>query len=156
MLPITCLTRPINFPETWPIRGGPGFPARKQAFGHVCPLPSSFGIAIRERIYRSLEAGDVNYRAADPDILPFATMFNFNVPLCVLLAGLGVSVSASPQGARVAAPDPPITPPPTLVELSPTRTYNVRRNLFSDLQSGVHSALSALGSNIPSFVASGK
>jgi hypothetical protein len=87
-------------------------------------------------------------------------MYSSNVVLCILLAGFIVSASTLPgqlpAADPVVAPNPLITPPPTLVELPPTRTYKVRRNIISNLESRVSSALGALGSNIPSFVASGQ
>ncbi|EOD46240.1 putative protein of unknown function DUF2183 protein [Neofusicoccum parvum UCRNP2] len=49
--------------------------------------------------------------------------------------------------------DPLITPSPVLNEA--TRTYLDRRDILDDIKSGVDSALTALGSNIPSYVASG-
>lgn len=84
-------------------------------------------------------------------------MLSGSAPLGALLAILGFAL-ASPAPARVAdlvaAPDPLITPSP--VEYSVTRTFQHKRDIVSRLESGVGSILSALGSDIPSWVASGK
>lgn len=75
--------------------------------------------------------------------------------LALLLATLAqCSPAPHPVPAVVAAREPQITPPPTLVERDPTKTYIDRRNFLSDIQSGVDGVLSTLG-NIPSYVASG-
>ena len=63
-------------------------------------------------------------------------------------------VACSPAPLPAAAvEDPIITPSPS--EWSPTRTSKSRRGVVSDLAGDVNSVLSALGSNIPSYVASG-
>jgi len=75
----------------------------------------------------------------------------------VLLALLHLAAaSPAPQPAAITVPQPLITPSP--IEFSPTKTfrYEVRRNIFDDIKSGVHSALTKLGSAVPSYVASGK
>ena len=48
---------------------------------------------------------------------------------------------------------PLVTPPPG--QFQPTRTYRYRRGIVDDLKSDVGDVLSALGSDVPSFVASG-
>lgn len=58
---------------------------------------------------------------------------------------------AAQRPIHVAAPL--ITPSPSLNEA--TRTHLDRRGLLDDIHSRVDSALTALGSNIPSYVASG-
>ena len=86
-------------------------------------------------------------------------MAAFGTRLLLLPAALCVLVSATPAPSpnpepNVIAPrDPLITPSPALSH--PTRTYNQKRDIFDDLQSGVDSILSGLGTAIPSFVASG-
>lgn len=76
---------------------------------------------------------------------------------------LSVLTAASPAPTPLASPeskpnaiaprDPQITP--SVVQYHPTRTNKYRRNIISDLESGVNSILSELGSDIPSYVASG-
>lgn len=55
--------------------------------------------------------------------------------------------------AAVPAPDPMITPSPSLN--NPSRTVLGKRDLLSDIAGGVNSVISGLGSAIPSYVASG-
>ena len=76
---------------------------------------------------------------------------------------LSVLTAASPAPTPYAKPDavpnavvprdPLITP--SVVQYHPTRTYRYRRDIISDLESGVNSILSELGTDIPSYVASG-
>lgn len=61
--------------------------------------------------------------------------------------------AALPRQRPIDAADPLITPSPALNEA--TRTYLERRDLLDDIKSGVNSALSALGSDIPSYVTDG-
>lgn len=80
-------------------------------------------------------------------------MLNTLPPL--LLALLPV-ISASPAPLRPAAatPEQPlITPSPAAWEA--TKTYKSRRGIISDLAGDVQSILDGLGSDIPSYVASG-
>ena len=44
---------------------------------------------------------------------------------------------------------------PSVVQYHPTRTYRYRRNIFDNFASDINSVLSELGSDIPSYVASG-
>ena len=59
-----------------------------------------------------------------------------------------------PKPVLVAEQHPLLTPTPATAEWTPTRTIK-RRDILSDITGGVNSILSDLGSNIPSFVASG-
>ncbi|GAB7347472.1 hypothetical protein MBLNU459_g4385t1 [Dothideomycetes sp. NU459] len=72
-------------------------------------------------------------------------------------ASFHLLVSSSPAPTayiRDAAPqNPQITPSPVLREASPT--WKNRRDILSDLTADVNSVLSALGSDLPSWVASG-
>ncbi|KAF2102230.1 hypothetical protein NA57DRAFT_35607 [Rhizodiscina lignyota] len=74
--------------------------------------------------------------------------------LLAILANLGEG-SPAPGPAAVAEAAPQITPPPSLVQRDPTRTYKHRRDILSDLDNDVNSVLSFLGSDVPSYVASG-
>lgn len=74
----------------------------------------------------------------------------------------GSSASPAPRADVVVRADGPmITPPPSLEDRAPTRTWRNRRNpnILSDLESEVASdvgdILTELGSAIPSYVASG-
>lgn len=71
-----------------------------------------------------------------------------------LVAICGV-VSASPAAIPnpVAVAHPEVTP--FRVQYEPTKTLVVRGNLLSKIEGGVTSVLSALGSDIPAYVASG-
>jgi len=77
----------------------------------------------------------------------------------LLPATLCVLVVATPPPSRrseaqpVEARDPLITP--SAVEYNPTKTWKRRRDILSDVQGDVNSVLSGLGSDIPSYVASG-
>lgn len=76
--------------------------------------------------------------------------------MLLLPASLAVLASAAPtalEANAVAPRDPMITP--SLVEYNPSRTINYPRNIISDAKSGFDSVLSGLGSDIPSYVASG-
>ena len=68
-------------------------------------------------------------------------------------AGLIAVTNALPAPDPVAEAHPEITP--FRVPQIPTKTIN-RRNILSDIESGVGSILSGLGSDIPSYVASGR
>jgi hypothetical protein len=70
----------------------------------------------------------------------------------VIVAGLCAIANASPAPDPVAEAHPEITP--FRVPQIPTRTLE-RRNILSDIESGVGSILNGLGSDIPSYVASG-
>ena len=82
------------------------------------------------------------------------------LPQPLLLALLATFVQSSPapapDAAAEAVPQPLITPPPTYVARDPTKTYKNRRDIFSDLASDVNTVLSFLGSDVPSYVASGE
>ena len=83
-------------------------------------------------------------------------MFLTNLP-AVLLALLpivsAIAVRRSiPQPGKVGQERPLITPSPA--SWDPTKTYK-KRGLISDLAGDVDSILSGLGSDIPSYVASG-
>jgi len=71
--------------------------------------------------------------------------------LCNLLlpASLCLLVAANPIEPR----DPLITPSPA--EIRPSQTWKHRRDIVSDIESDINSVLSGLGSDIPSYVASG-
>ncbi|KAF2152594.1 hypothetical protein K461DRAFT_313255 [Myriangium duriaei CBS 260.36] len=75
------------------------------------------------------------------------------------LLSLAVNLSnAAPAPTPRIAPEleprePAITPSPVTVDV--TRTYEYRRNIISDLDGDLHSILAGLGSDIPSWVASG-
>lgn len=71
-----------------------------------------------------------------------------------LLVGLGAVVHALPAPDPVENAQAQITPPPYRIPQIPTRTLN-RRDILSDLEGDVKSVLGALGSDIPSYVASG-
>ena len=60
---------------------------------------------------------------------------------------------ALPNPEAVEQEHPLITPSPVLRD--PTKTYKRRRDIISDLKGDVNSILSDLGSDIPSYVASG-
>ena len=76
--------------------------------------------------------------------------------MLLIPASLAALVSAAPtvlEPNAVAPRDPMITP--SLVEYNPSRTINYPRNIISDAKGSFDSVLSALGSDIPSYVASG-
>ena len=70
--------------------------------------------------------------------------------LCVLVVATQAP-QAHPEPNNVAECDPLITPSPSLNDV--TRTY--KRGIISDLTGDVGSILSGLGSDVPSYVASG-
>ncbi|KAI9812567.1 MAG: hypothetical protein M1827_004556 [Pycnora praestabilis] len=70
-----------------------------------------------------------------------------------LLPFVSASPAALPAAAAAANAKPQITPSP--IESVPTRTYKHRRDILSDLTGDVSSVLGSLGSDIPSYVASG-
>jgi hypothetical protein len=71
----------------------------------------------------------------------------------IVAAGLGTIAHALPAPDPVAEAHPEITP--FRVPQIPTKTLD-RRNILSDIENGVGSILSGLGSDIPSYVASGR
>jgi hypothetical protein len=77
--------------------------------------------------------------------------------LLLLLSSVCLFALASPHvGALPRDVELPlITPPPTLRHWPPTKTYKNRRDIIDDLKSDVGGILSGLGSDVPSFVASG-
>ncbi|KAK3060240.1 hypothetical protein LTS18_008997, partial [Coniosporium uncinatum] len=81
------------------------------------------------------------------------------LPLGLLVAAASTLVAASPAAVPAPAPAPvaeaePIITP-SLVQYDPTQTYKDRRDILSDLAGDVNSVLSVLGSDVPSYVASG-
>lgn len=79
-------------------------------------------------------------------------------PYSILLALLPlVAASAvrrdNPRPAPAVQEQPLITPSPATWD--PTKTYKSRRGIISDLAGDIGGILSELGSNIPSYVASG-
>lgn len=77
-------------------------------------------------------------------------------PLLLAILTTLAATTPAPAPAADAVPQPQITPPPSLVKRDPTQTYKNRRDILSDLDNDVHSVLSFLGSDVPSYVASGK
>ena len=79
------------------------------------------------------------------------------LPPALLSALVAATSAAYPQPGSpadaVGPRDPAVTP--SIVQDHPTRTLKHRRNIFDDVESGINSVLSDLGSDIPSFVASG-
>jgi len=76
------------------------------------------------------------------------------IPTILLLASFnGIVLSSAVTPAVVTPQNPMVTP--YRVTLESTRTYE-RRNILSSLANDVTSVLAALGSDIPSYVASGK
>lgn len=76
------------------------------------------------------------------------------LPVSLICLLLGSNALAAPGASDAAyAEYPLITAAPTVKR--PTKTLKSRRGVFSDLESDVKSELAALGSNIPSYVASG-
>ncbi|KAL9026681.1 MAG: hypothetical protein Q9196_004686 [Gyalolechia fulgens] len=78
----------------------------------------------------------------------FSTIVLALAPLVSAHAVLG------PEPAAVAQEHPLITPSPTLPD-PVTRTVHRKRGILDDLKGDVNSVLSGLGSNVPSYVASG-
>ncbi|MCJ1223901.1 hypothetical protein MMC12_000544 [Toensbergia leucococca] len=76
----------------------------------------------------------------------------YSLVLVALLPFISAS-AAVPRPAAVAQEQPLITPSPATWD--PTKTAKSRRDVLSDLTSDIDSVLSGLGSNIPSYVASG-
>ena len=72
--------------------------------------------------------------------------------LTILTVLASASPTERPNPVAAAEPDPLITPSPSLNR--PTRT--MKRDLLHDIENGVHSVLTELGSAIPSYVASGE
>lgn len=73
--------------------------------------------------------------------------------LCTIAAASPAPIVQQAEAAVLQARDPAITPSP--VHYDVTRTLQRPRNIISDLASDVGSILSGLGSDIPSYVASG-
>lgn len=82
-------------------------------------------------------------------------MAALRLPALLLLATVNGLVVASPAvtAAAVAPQNPMATP--FRVPIEPTKTLE-RRDILSSLANDVTSVLSALGTDIPSYVASGK
>lgn len=78
-------------------------------------------------------------------------MFSQSARMLLLPASLATLAVAAPN--PVAPRDPLITP--SLVEYNPSRTINFPRNIISDAKGHFDSVLSSLGSDVPSYVASG-
>jgi len=72
-------------------------------------------------------------------------------PLLLALYSLSPAIAAPASVEHVFPPHPMITPPPSLVDRTPTPVD--KRSL--DLGSYVNGVLGSLGSDIPSYVASG-
>lgn len=89
--------------------------------------------------------------------MPFSTLSLAVIRQAACLAILGHLAAASPAPTarfdHLQPREPVITPSP--VEYEATQTYKNRRNIISDVASDVDSVLSGLGSDIPSYVASG-
>ena len=73
-------------------------------------------------------------------------------PLLALVAASPAPTANNNLRARAPAPT---AGPATPVKRDPTRTYKNRRDILSDIKSDVGGILSSLGSDIPSYVASG-
>lgn len=71
----------------------------------------------------------------------------------VALVAAAPAPTAVPEPDAVSPRDPLVTP--SLVEYNPSRTVNFPRNLISDAKGQFDSVLSGLGSDVPSYVASG-
>lgn len=84
--------------------------------------------------------------------MPFSTL-----SLAAIQASFYILATASPAPTvrvnQVEERDPQITP--SAVEWSATQTYKHRRDILSGLTADVNSVLSGLGSDLPSWVASG-
>ena len=75
-------------------------------------------------------------------------------PSRMLLLPASIAALAAAAPNPVAPRDPLITP--SLVEYNPSRTVQfARRDIISDIKGDITSVLSGLGSDIPSYVASG-
>jgi hypothetical protein len=91
--------------------------------------------------------------------MPDLTWRNLLLPAALLSVLTAASPAPTPNPNPESKPnavvprDPQITP--SVVQYHPTRTYRYRRDIFSDFESGINSILSELGSDIPSYVASG-
>ncbi|WPH00211.1 Hypothetical protein R9X50_00303400 [Acrodontium crateriforme] len=70
-----------------------------------------------------------------------------------LIAGASASPTPLPRPDAILPQEPVITPSP--VEIAASRTLKDRRDILSDLEGDVNSILSGLGSDIPTYVASG-
>ncbi|KAM0717790.1 hypothetical protein Q7P37_006122 [Cladosporium fusiforme] len=81
-----------------------------------------------------------------------ARMFMLPVSLAALAAAAPAPIYV-PEPDAAAPHDPLITP--SLVEYNPSRTVHVPRNLIDDVEGRFDSVLSNLGSDVPSYVASG-
>ena len=83
-------------------------------------------------------------------------MHSQSARMLLIPASLAALAAAAPtvlEPNAVAPRDPMITP--SLVEYNPSRTINYPRNIISDAKGSFDSVLSGLGSDIPSYVASG-
>lgn len=85
-------------------------------------------------------------------------MLNAALPTVLLALLPLVSTTAVhrslPKPVGVAQEQPLITPSPASARWFPTRT-RIRRGIISDLSGDINSVLGSLGSDIPSYVASG-
>lgn len=85
-------------------------------------------------------------------------MINATLPTVLLSLLTLVSATAVhrslPKPVRVLQEQPLITPSPASTRWFPTRTHK-KRGVISDLSGDVNSILGSLGSDIPSYVASG-
>lgn len=82
-------------------------------------------------------------------------MASLRLPALLLLLAFNGLVQASPAAtaAAVAPQNPMVTP--FRVPIEPTKSLE-RRDILSSLANDVTSVLSALGTDLPSYVASGK
>ena len=72
----------------------------------------------------------------------------------IVLPGALASPALPKPAAAAPAPEYPLVTPSPVIRES-TRTYKNRRDIFSDLGGNIHSILNELGSDVPSYVASG-
>ena len=79
----------------------------------------------------------------------------YAIATAAVMLPVALASPALPKPAAIAPPPeyPLITPSPVVRES--TRTYKHRRDIFSDVAGNVHSILNELGSDIPTYVASG-
>ena len=80
-------------------------------------------------------------------------MLNNFAPLLLALLPLITASPAPTEPIPALQEKPLITPSPAVWD--PTKTYKSRRDILSDVKGDVNSILSGLGSDIPSYVASG-
>jgi hypothetical protein len=79
-------------------------------------------------------------------------MISFFAPSHVLAALLFTALAATPSRAAVVVPHPMVTPPPSLVERTPSKVQE--RGIISDVES-LGNYLSSVVGTYPSYIASG-